>query len=398
MHRKSLFIKCVAPLFSIVGFFMASEMVCCLVGYNPTFERHGVDIPSWVRNAGTFERAVEQLALKANLLSRDVAAYQEDLRLFYKLRPNMDITVTFYDLSGMPLNGTFPDWSIVTDADGRRCGARASTALPTDDGADLTEIAFMGGSSFFGWGADYENTVAAVLEKMANETGNGKKFHFVNYAVPGYAMSQQLQILEKMVAEKQTPDYIVLDATSNCDVPSVLTDAIREKQRGTLAGRLRYYLGKLRLFKFMESVWLSAGGERPPAQLPVARIPLKDYDDYLQDFIALARAHHIRLVFAGLCASRQYLEKMGAVAEEMGVPHVNFYDLVSIYTDDSTSIPFLKNEKEQYHAIYSDDVIGQTPALYLLFPDRCHPNPTGHRVLAHELLQLLFDEEMRETL
>lgn len=398
MYRKSLLIKCLTPIFSIAIFFMASEMVFCLVGYHPTFERHGVDIPFWARHAGTFERAVEQLALKASQLTRDVAAYQADLRLFYKLRPNMDITVPFYDLSGMPLNGTFPDWSIVTDADGRRYGGGHGAAAPADHGADSLTIAFMGGSSFFGWGTDYENTVAAVLEKMANVTGN-KKIHCVNYAVPGYAMSQQLQILKRMIAEGKTPACIVLDATSNCDVPSALTDAVRERKRLSIAGRLRYHLGKLRLFNFMESVLMPAGAQRSPApaQPQLARIPLADYDDYLKTFVALARTHHIRLIFTGMCASRKYLEKMSAVAEEMGIPHLNFYDVVSIYTDDATPIPFLKDEKNKYHALYSDDVLGQTPALYLLFPDRCHPNPTGHRVLARELLQLLSDEETRST-
>ncbi len=40
--------------------------------------------------------------------------------LFYKLRSDMNIQVSFYDVSGKRLQSRFPDWTLATDANGRR--------------------------------------------------------------------------------------------------------------------------------------------------------------------------------------------------------------------------------------------------------------------------------------
>jgi hypothetical protein len=383
------------PVFSIALFLMVSETVLWMVDFKPTINRNGVDIPFWAKNAGTFERALEQLAMRVSRLTRDVDAYQEDFRLFYKLRPNINIKVPFYDVSGMTLYGSFPDWQLVTDERGRRCQTAGNSISEAEKGTAQVDIAFMGGSSFFGWGTDYENTCVSIFESSANQLGARARFRCVNHAVPGYAMSQQLHLLKRMITENKIPRFIILDATSNCDVPSSQSDAAREKNRFSPAGRLRFVLGKLRFFTFLESWVLRLLPNRPEQSNTsmAARIPIETYDDFLSEFIALTKKYHIRLICVGMCVSPDYIERMKAVAAKETIACIDFYELISTFSDCPEKIPFVETEKQICEEVYSEPALIKMPSLYLLFPDKCHPNPTGHRVLAHQLLRMTVTGE-----
>lgn len=380
------------PVASVVLFFAAVELALYLVGYSPAVTRHGVEIPFWAQNAGTFGRALDQLVVRTRRLTHDVQAYQEDLSLYYKLRPNMNIKVSFYDLSNKRLQGSFPDWTLATDADGRRYLSLGAKDSHKKVKSPIVHVAVMGGSSMFGWGTDYQNTCAAIFEKMANGGASGKTYITTNLAVPGYAMSQQVRILKSMIHRRETPDWIILDATSNCDLQSQVTDRTREERRLSLPGRLRYYLGKCRFFNLMEILVmeLAPSHKVPQKRLQTTRIPMEEYKGYLTRFIDLARKHDIRLVLIGMCASRAYVQKMVSVARAENVPHINFYHLIQEASRRPDSIPFLDGEKEAYLGVYTDELLKTNSSLYMTFPDECHPNPTGHRMLARAIYDIIL--------
>ena len=389
--RKRLLDVCL-PLISVTIFLMVAEGLLWGIGYQPSMRRHGVEIPFWARNAGTFEHDVAQVVSRTRRLTDDVQAYQDDLYLFYRLRPHIMISVPFYDVSGKRLLGTFPDWILATDGAGNRCRPEGRVSRPMSNGPGKTvAIAIMGGSSFFGWGTDYENTFAAVLEANLRQHANGAFYRVTDHAVPGYAMSQQLRILQTMARRHTLPDWIILDATSNCGAASSITDHDREKRRLSAPGRLRYHLAKLKLFNLMEMVmmkWQPRVTE-PDIGLPTVRIPVAAYPEYVHAFIDLARNHQISLILVGMCADGRYVGKLAEIAHNREVPMVDVYELFQ----HAVSLPgtglFGRGEKQMVQQVYPAAMLKENPSLYFLFPDECHPNPTGHRLIAARLEKII---------
>ena len=265
-------------------------------------------------------------------------------------------------------------------------GSRAKSVSAQRE-AGSQKIVFMGGSSIFGWGTDYENTCAYQLELMMEDQYPDEDFQFVNYAVPGYAMSQHLTLLKQIIARNGLPKLIVLDATSNCDVPSSLTDKDRERIRLRPQNRLRFYMGRFKFFQLLEMIIQDLCHDDATVSSNVLREPLPDYVHYLQEFIGLAEHVETKLIMIGMCARKDYVDQMISVAKENSIPYISFHDVVRHHTADLTKIPFSDCEMEMYQSVYKGDVAERDPSLYLLFPDKCHPNPTGHRVLALAVMQ-----------
>ncbi len=135
---------------------------------------------------------------------------------------------------------------------------------------------------------------------------------------------------------------------------------------------------------------LSPKSEVPEKRLQTARIPMEEYEGYLTRFIDLAKKHDIRLVLIGMCASRAYVKEMVSIALAENVPHINFYHLIREASRQPDTIPFLNGEWEAYRGIYTDGLLETYPSLYMTFPDECHPNPTGHRMLARVLHDIIL--------
>jgi hypothetical protein len=374
------------PPISILLFFGCIEVFLYAIDFKSSLNLNGNQIPFWARNAPSALSALDKMARTKKKFTNDAYAYKEDLYLFYKLRPNLEMTVSFYDFSGMKLEATFPSWSIITDEDGHRVASRQRSNAQKG-GVGLKKIAFMGGSSFFGWGTDYENTCAYQLELLMKDHFSDEFSQFINYAVPGYAMNQHLRLLKTMINRGEIPDMIVLDATSNCDVRVSITDKERERIRLRPLSLLRFHLGQFRFFQLFE-MWISQIRPNNLANdLKLLREPIKDYQAYLEDFIEIVKANKIMLIMVGICSGKDHVDKMISIAGKNRIPHVNFYELVSNYTLDTEDIPFSGDEFEMYHRVFSSNILDKNPSLYLLFPDKCHPNSTGHRVLALYLMQ-----------
>lgn len=387
----------IVPLISILIFFGCVEIFLYAIDFRPHLNIDGKHFPFWAKNDPDHLRFLRAMVEKINRLSDDVCAYEEDLFLGYRLRPGLETNISFYDLSGMKLEGKFPPWSIVTDRNGHRVGRDRSRFFSSKGDAGFKKVVFMGGSSIFGWGTDYENTVAYQLESMVRECYPDLTFQFINYAVPGYAMIQHLRLLKKIIASRELPDMIVLDATSNCGNPASVTDKERERIRLRPLNRLRLYLEQFRFFQFLESLLLHVHNNNlqrshdSDGQVP--REPMEDYEENLQQFINIAKNNKIKLIMVGICAGKKYVEKMIYIAQRNEISYINFYEIMHQYTTGPKCIPFSGDEFDMYHRVVGSDIFEKDPSLYLMFPDKCHPNPTGHRILALALMQVINKEK-----
>ena len=298
----------ILPVVSILFFFGSAECILKIIGFKPTLTIDGGNIPFWARNSQSVINGIQTLSTSQSPLSDDVNAYEDDLLLCYRLIPQLNISVKFYDLSGRKLKGNFPNWTIITDSTGHRVSG--NQLLKNNEKSSLfkyqTKIAVMGGSSFFGWGLNYDDVFISQLEVSLNKKFPDILFNCINYSAPGYAMSQHLLILKQLINGGIIPDIIILDATSNCDVPVFLTDKDAELKRLSIPGKLKFNLERFRFFQALEMLVTKVLNTKkipPPSLTP--RIPLNEYTDYLTYFQKLTREYHIKFIMIGLCVSKE---------------------------------------------------------------------------------------------
>jgi GDSL-like Lipase/Acylhydrolase family len=80
---------------------------------------------------------------------------------------------------------------------------------------DVYRIVVLGDSVTFGWGVNVEDRYVDVVEKrLANETVQGKRIEFVNFAVPGYETMHHAYWFRQTTARYQ-PDAVVLALNRN---------------------------------------------------------------------------------------------------------------------------------------------------------------------------------------
>jgi len=385
--RNKILVYILLP-FASVGFFLGiSEIILHLGGFSPLYYETGGGVPFWARNTPSVLGALKIELQKDGKLSDDTRAYEEDFSLFYKLQANLNLNVRFYDLSGEKLLAPFPNWKIITDQKGHRNSANSSKSCPDVDDHRLN-IAALGGSSFFGWGLDYEKTLGFRFPELIRSS-SGKCINLDNYAAPGYALTQHLEILKKIIASGKKPALIILDPTSNADVPVNLPDREAEAARHSLLGSSRYYLSRLKTFQLMEMIISklkqapaasAAGPEKGPLLRP--RIPLDDYEAMLESFMTLARENQIKLMVIGVCVSKNYIDTTARVALKHGVPFIDFYSFLQDGSCGGEQPGLAASRINQLENIYGKKLLAEKKHLWILFPDTCHPNETGHEILS----------------
>jgi len=397
MTRQSI-AKWVAPLIAALIFLGGLEILLYLLDFKPVLNLQGKEFPFWAKNDPGHLRFLQGAVEKLGEMPQDAHAYEEDLYLVYRLRPELNIRVPFNDLSGMALKESFPDWTIVTDAEGHRVPRDRSGILSSRAGAGSKKIAFVGGSSFFGWGTDYKNTFVFQLPLMLRKQYPQCGAELVNHAVPGYAMLQNLRVLKGMISSGGVPDVVVLDATSNCSSGAPVTDKERVRLRLKPLNQLRFYLERFRFFQLFDQLLSNLrdhGVQKIRAMdCRAIRVPMGDYEESLQGFVDIAKLNHINLILVGICSGKAYIEKMRQLAQKNHIPHINFYEVMDQYTTDPGKIPFSGDEQESYRRAIGDDILEKDPSFFLLFPDKCHLNPTGHRVLALALMEEIKEKTL----
>lgn len=107
----------------------------------------------------------------------------------------------------------------------------------------------------------------------------------------------------------------------------------------------------------------------------------------MEEFLTLADQHHIPVILIGLCAGPDYIAEAAKIAQARLLPYVNFYEIVNSSSTHLEEIPFLPGEIDLYNSVFGEDLLKSDPAYFFLFPDKCHPNPTGHRLLAEEIME-----------
>lgn len=119
----------------------------------------------------------------------------EDVRIVYKLRPNVV--------------GRFLRKPVSINSLGIRGPER-----PLEKPAGTFRILGLGDSHMFGWGVGQGEAFLPVLEELLDEASDGPRFEAWNFAVPGYNTVQEARTLERW-ADRVKPDLVVVSYVDN---------------------------------------------------------------------------------------------------------------------------------------------------------------------------------------
>lgn len=281
--------------------------------------------------------------------------YLPDPRLMWRVQPDLRVG---------------PGAMFASNAHGLR-GAEIEHQKPPD----VFRIVVLGDSSLFGHGVGDDETFSVRLQKHLEGARPGRRIEVLNAAVPGYTTWQGLTWL-RSVGVSFEPDWIIV-GFNNDAAPAITTDRLSLDQPAWVQS-IKDVLYQSAVYLVIRKTLISRSSRKldPAAQDPndrptsvnSQRVPLGDFQDNLQSFQALARAHGAGLTIAVMPRNRPlqkrfsmgYREAMLAMAPQ-GVMVADFY------------AEWAKPEDTRF----------------FIEGDRLHPNAAGQDRLARSVATLL---------
>jgi len=259
-------------------------------------------------------------------------------------------------------------------------------------------VAFLGDSSTFGWGIDFEQTYAAQCAAALSEAGIPTEP--INAGVIGFTILQGLSRYRALVRDYK-PDVVVLAFGAVNDhyaAPSRESDhekmrKLTEESAG-LGRTGRWLRESLRIAHFVDSMRFERSGgmqalrkryresrRREFASLAevgqkdyagVRRISLVEYRRYLEELVEEIRADGARVVL---------LSMPRKLASEDEAPVLVEYSYATEAAATRLQVPLIdvRTHLRSYGEVYESG----------LFLDNWHPRPKGHQLIAEDLFPLL---------
>lgn len=262
--NKSMFSKCRGPFIGLIFF-----MVLLLLGEGAGY-----------LFAGTPRR-----------LERIHALLQQDARLFWKQKPNLDVM--------------FEGARVKTNELGLR-------DVPIRSKSGQIRIICLGASPTFGWGVEQNEVYAKRLEQLLQKSFTGKSIEVINAGQIGYSSFQGSRFLKEDIV-RLAPDIITVSYVIN-DVDKYRfyrSDGKADKDLGprneTLVA-IENFLDKSKFFAGYKKLMLGAqslpvkyfGKQGAGEYVDYRRVSAQDYHDNLKDIINTAKANGIEVVLLKL--------------------------------------------------------------------------------------------------
>jgi len=203
--------------------------------------------------------------------------FLRDPELFWRFRPGQTITSRFFEGKTYRINSD---------------GLRGPEISRTDD---KSLVILLGNSCMFGWGVDYENSVAGQLATMV-----GEDHHVANAGIPGYSSFQGRILFERQLAALQ-PDVVVVMFGWN-DQWAAASEIADKDQRfpPAVIVTVQNWLSQWHSYRLMKRLWLRSIEPDPDSlfdrQAPVYRVGLADFRDNLATISSSARDTGARVI------------------------------------------------------------------------------------------------------
>ncbi len=240
-------------------------------------------------------------------------------------------------------------------------------------------IICLGGSSTYGW--PYKNDPSraypAVLEQLLNSEFPNKKYEVINAGVGGYTSYQALYYFEKRLY-KFNPDLVTIcfganDSNNNSELGILCSDKEYYETLLTLS-KNKIFFGTLRL---LDNSRIYALLEKSTYNLkklfikPKQRVSPFDFKENLEMFIKLSKIYNFKLLF---------------IFES----HINLNSLdIEIKKNPYYNIMFMlaKDNPERVQLVDTISLLRRYNNI--VFYDRVHPTPCGHKLIAELIIDVL---------
>ena len=359
----------------VLIFFGFLETVLRFSGFQPTIRFKKYDFPAWMEELDPLVLAKYQgFVVERGFVNEDAYAYKPDLRYGYLLKPNLDLTVSNY--SSTVFVDKLPPWRIESDSQGNRISKRGAV----NPVGESMAIHVLGDSSSFGWGVDYEDSYPQQLAKILNDSPSLLKVIVKNHSTPGFTSFQGRLLLEDKVKIKKG-DIVLVSFGFNDSYSSRNSDRSRFEARNSTAGKLIWSLNRLLIFKGLRTL-IHNLPDLKTSKTKITRVSLKEYQENLGIIFKTILNKKGKPLFLNICNGEKYRDAAEKTAKVLNIPFFNIPEE-------------FKQHLSQAHTIYPDkfvdyfeaygEMMEKEPRLAFLFPDYCHPNATGHRLIAETL-------------
>lgn len=265
-------------------------------------------------------------------------------------------------------------------------------------------IVCLGASPTFGWAVKYEDTYPYQLERMLRSKGGEEKvYEVINAGVIGYTSYQGLLFLKKEIL-RLSPDII--------SVPYVINDIDRDrfyrsngksdkelKPKDSRLLHLENLLEKSKLFRIWRKIALQTvavgvkflGTERN--HLGAVRISPQEYENNLNEIIAIARQNGVKVVFIKMPVSffphEELPEKKKHFQETKDRQLFQCGKDVKVYNEIIESVA----EKNEVPLVDIALAFAENKAKNL-FITPIHPSASGHKIIAAEVYNTLLKYDL----
>ncbi|MGH9868303.1 MAG: SGNH/GDSL hydrolase family protein [Candidatus Polarisedimenticolia bacterium] len=338
------------------------------------------EVPAWL-HPGILEKEKDWIRLLSERPG-DLAAYYRTYRwdrdLFYRLQPDLELTLT--DVAAPENVRPATAWRFHTNGRGYN-----TPEVPYGKPAGTLRIVVLGDSSTFGWGVDPEATYARRLETLLRSRHPGQAIEVINLGVCGYS-SFQGRILLAREALRYQPDVVTLSYGSNdySAVPEPF-DVAHRRQQGWM-GSLRGLLHHSRAYQAAAAWW---GSRRAPARDLVLNVGPDRSRENLAAMAREVREAGASPLFVENCTPGDMAGPMLEAAAMADVPLMRTSSVLQGALEDHAGGRLRIPELDRTRALYGDVLMQDNPWLAVYLSDHCHPNEAGQRILAEALVPMV---------
>ncbi|MGE5692456.1 MAG: SGNH/GDSL hydrolase family protein [Candidatus Zixiibacteriota bacterium] len=220
--------------------------------------------------------------------------YLKDGKLFWRLRPNLQIK------SGFVVAGDYR-----TNSDGFRDREFEENRL-----AGKKRILCLGNSVTFGWGVAEEEAYPQVLQNLISS-----EYEVYNCAQTGYTTFQGKRLLDALLQQDQ-PDIVTIAYIWNDLLPAAngISDS-KQKMPPPSILSVQNFLARFAAYRWGRFFFLKISSKTPVAS-EMPRVPVEEYRTNLLEILDYCRAHRVQPVLVLPPAPKP--EWLGVQAERYG--------------------------------------------------------------------------------
>lgn len=246
---------------------------------------------------------------------------------------------------------------------------------------DVYRIVCLGGSFTYGWPYNNKPSVAypAVLEGVLNSLADyDKRFEVINAGVGGYTSYQALFYFKHRLY-KLDPDLVTIcfganDGNINHEIGVFCSDEEYYERLMTISKnkilfKIRSFLNNLRLYALIEKAIFNI---RKIYAKPRQRVPPKDFETNLREFLELAKNYRFKILF--IIEPHRNLENF-----KLEIYRNPYYGIMHKLTAENPNWIGLVDTISLVRKHRYDDI----------FYDVMHLKPFGHKILAQSIADLL---------